>query len=167
MVRRRECRRRPTHGYPRRQAWVAPRSAVSLLVAGGLSAGDTPVPIPNTVVKPCRADGTAGETRWESTTLPASIQAHIPSRGVGFLGVPIHSRQRRPLPTVPRRPAAARGRVGGLALLVRVALRWSPRWTLVSDAMNSLTGARRAVEGAAAVPGPVCHPLVPHAIFRA
>ena len=31
---------------------------------------DTPVPIPNTMVKPQRADGTARETVWESRILP-------------------------------------------------------------------------------------------------
>ena len=31
---------------------------------------DTPVPIPNTMVKPQRADGTARETVWESRMLP-------------------------------------------------------------------------------------------------
>ena len=40
--------------------------------AGGYSVGDTPVPIPNTAVKPHCADGTAGEIRWESTSPPAS-----------------------------------------------------------------------------------------------
>ena len=32
--------------------------------------GDTPVPIPNTEVKPFSADGTAWVTVWESRTLP-------------------------------------------------------------------------------------------------
>ena len=40
-------------------------------LVGGFAARVTPVPIPNTVVKPRRADGTAEETRWESTTSPA------------------------------------------------------------------------------------------------
>jgi hypothetical protein len=40
-------------------------------LAGDYSARATPVPIPNTVVKPRSADGTAGEIRWESTTSPA------------------------------------------------------------------------------------------------
>ena len=44
-----------------------------MLVAGGLSAEDTPVPISNTVVKLCRADGTAGGTWWESTSPPAHM----------------------------------------------------------------------------------------------
>jgi len=48
--------------------------------AGGHSAGDTPVPFPNTAVKPRCADGTAGEARWESTTLPAPIPHDPPVR---------------------------------------------------------------------------------------
>jgi hypothetical protein len=39
-------------------------------LVGGFSVGDTLVPIPNTTVKPHSADGTAGETRWESTSPP-------------------------------------------------------------------------------------------------
>ena len=42
-------------------------------MVGGSSAGDTPVPIPNTAVKPRSADGTAEETRWESTSPPAFV----------------------------------------------------------------------------------------------
>ena len=37
---------------------------------GDYSEGETPVPIPNTVVKPLSADGTAWEAAWESRTLP-------------------------------------------------------------------------------------------------
>ena len=40
------------------------------LIFGEYSTGDTPVPISNTEVKPCSADGTARETWWESRTLP-------------------------------------------------------------------------------------------------
>tara|TARA_B100001057_G_scaffold130509_1_gene129522 strand:+ start:92 stop:304 length:213 start_codon:yes stop_codon:yes gene_type:complete len=40
------------------------------LICGGDSNGDTPVPIPNTEVKPICADGTWGATPWESRTLP-------------------------------------------------------------------------------------------------
>ena len=36
--------------------------------------GDTPVPIPNTTVKPEAADGTMLETAWESRWLPDYIQ---------------------------------------------------------------------------------------------
>ncbi len=37
---------------------------------GDYGGGVTPVPIPNTVVKPSCADGTAGVTLWESRSLP-------------------------------------------------------------------------------------------------
>ena len=36
--------------------------------------GDTPVPIPNTMVKTQAADGTALETVWESRWLPAPLK---------------------------------------------------------------------------------------------
>ena len=39
-------------------------------VSGDNSGGATPVPIPNTEVKPSCADGTAGVTLWESRSLP-------------------------------------------------------------------------------------------------
>ncbi len=35
-----------------------------------MRAGETPVPIPNTMVKTCAADGTILETIWESRWLP-------------------------------------------------------------------------------------------------
>jgi hypothetical protein len=38
---------------------------------GDLTAGDPPVPIPNTEVKPRWADGTARESVWERRSLPA------------------------------------------------------------------------------------------------
>ena len=37
---------------------------------GGHGGGVTPVPIPNTEVKPSCADDTAGVTLWESRSLP-------------------------------------------------------------------------------------------------
>ena len=39
--------------------------------AGGYRSRVTPVPIPNTEVKPDTADGTVWETVWESRSLPA------------------------------------------------------------------------------------------------
>src|SRR5207237_875773 len=41
---------------------------------GGHRSRVTPVPIPNTEVKPATADGTAWETVWESRSLPAVIR---------------------------------------------------------------------------------------------
>ena len=38
--------------------------------SGGYGEGETPVPIPNTEVKPLIANGTASVTVWESRTLP-------------------------------------------------------------------------------------------------
>jgi hypothetical protein len=35
--------------------------------------GDTPLPIPNREVKPACADGTAGETPWESRSSPILV----------------------------------------------------------------------------------------------
>jgi hypothetical protein len=39
-------------------------------VSGDTSGGVTPVPIPNTAVKPSSADGTALATMWESRSSP-------------------------------------------------------------------------------------------------
>ena len=41
--------------------------------AGDHSGGATPVPIPNTAVKPSSADGTCGATHRESRTSPAYL----------------------------------------------------------------------------------------------
>ncbi len=52
-----------------------------------MRAGDTPVPIPNTMVKTCAADDTILETVWESRWLPdyKKIIKESPSlRGEGF-----------------------------------------------------------------------------------
>lgn len=37
---------------------------------GVYSGGETPDPIPNSEVKPVSGDGIAGETLWESSTMP-------------------------------------------------------------------------------------------------
>src|SRR5947209_10107310 len=54
------------------------------------SAGDwrdraTPVPIPNTVVKPVSADGTALARGWESRPPPAFFRSPPQHTGAGFL----------------------------------------------------------------------------------
>ena len=41
-----------------------------MVLPGGNRERETPVPIPNTAVKPLIADGTALVTVWESRTLP-------------------------------------------------------------------------------------------------
>jgi hypothetical protein len=43
-----------------------------LAFSGDSSEGETPVPIPNTAVKPLSADGTAATRPWESGSLPGS-----------------------------------------------------------------------------------------------
>ena len=54
--------------------------------AGGHRSRVTPVPIPNTEVKPATADGTAWETVWESRSLPALSQGPRASvRGLSFV----------------------------------------------------------------------------------
>ena len=44
-----------------------------IYVLGGHRRGVTPVPIPNTVVKPSTADGTCLKRGWESMKLPGFI----------------------------------------------------------------------------------------------
>ena len=44
--------------------------------------GDTPVPIPNTMVKTWTADGTMLETAWESRWLPGSLKKDLRTDGV-------------------------------------------------------------------------------------
>ncbi len=46
-----------------------------LNVPGGHTGGATPVPIPNTEVKPSKADATAAVRQWESRTLPGFKKA--------------------------------------------------------------------------------------------
>ena len=46
-------------------------------VSGGDTEGDPPVPIPNTEVKPFRADDTMAARSWESRTLPDLIYPFI------------------------------------------------------------------------------------------
>ncbi len=47
----------------------------SVTVPGGHTGGAPPVPIPNTEVKPSKADATAAARQWESRTLPGYIKA--------------------------------------------------------------------------------------------
>src|SRR3954462_14135007 len=54
-------------------------------ISGDNSGGETPDPIPNSEVKPSRADGTAGETLWESRMLPEFFWAHQFVGGPFFL----------------------------------------------------------------------------------
>src|SRR2546421_12922144 len=62
------------------------RAASLLTISGGFSGGVTPVPIPNTEVKPASADGTWGETPWESRSPPDSFSAKaLGQNGPGLL----------------------------------------------------------------------------------
>ena len=54
-------------------------------VPGGLTGGVTPVPIPNTEVKPSKADDTAAVRQWESRTLPGYKKGPLVERSAGFL----------------------------------------------------------------------------------
>ena len=55
--------------------------------SGDYGGGETPVPIPNTAVKPSRADDTAGVTLWESRSLPGLSLKENPKGEIpwGFL----------------------------------------------------------------------------------
>ena len=62
--------------------------------SGGYIGGVTPVPIPNTEVKPSRADGTPRETAWESRSLPDTFREgpRAASGGAGafaFFSIPL------------------------------------------------------------------------------
>ena len=57
----------------------------SYTLFGDYSAGVTPVPIPNTEVKPCCADDTAWETVWESRSSPKLFCNGPVSNEAGFL----------------------------------------------------------------------------------
>ena len=52
---------------------VLTSNLIYFLKSGDYSKRVTPVPIPNTEVKPLSADGTWWETAWESRTLPVWI----------------------------------------------------------------------------------------------
>lgn len=63
---------------------------------GDNSGGATPVPIPNTEVKTSSADGTAGESRWESRSSPGIISADAPSSSLDGAFVVLSCRGSRP-----------------------------------------------------------------------
>jgi len=54
-------------------------------VSGGHSGRVTPVPIPNTEVKPASADGTWGEAPWESRSSPEFVTGPALTLGVGVV----------------------------------------------------------------------------------
>jgi hypothetical protein len=74
-------------------------------ISGGHSGGVTPVPIPNTEVKPASADGTWGVAPWESRSPPESIEGHAPP-GIPVRGVVVRRPKYRP--TASRRARSSR-----------------------------------------------------------
>ena len=58
-------------------------------VFGGHGGGETPVPIPNTAVKPSSADGTWRETAWESRSPPFSHSEGPSSDGPSVAFLPL------------------------------------------------------------------------------
>jgi hypothetical protein len=75
--------------------WTDARASV-LQFSGGYVGGVTPVPIPNTEVKPSRADGTPRETAWESRSLPDSFSKQTPpgvllTRGLAWGRLPFRA----------------------------------------------------------------------------
>jgi hypothetical protein len=52
-------------------------------VPGGHTGGAPPVPIPNTEVKPSKADDTAAVRQWESRTLPGYKKSLLVERPTG------------------------------------------------------------------------------------
>ena len=54
-------------------------------ISGGHGGGETPVPIPNTAVKPVSADGTWGVAPWESRTPPGFLRTKPPAHAGGFV----------------------------------------------------------------------------------
>src|ERR671912_2590062 len=64
-------------------------SILAAFLKGDDGGGDTPLPIPNREVKPASADGTAGETPWESRSSPISHSiAHFSEQSIFRLQAP-------------------------------------------------------------------------------
>ena len=62
------------------------KEAVANRIPGGHRSRVTPVPIPNTEVKPATVDGTVWETAWESRSLPGVFSDKSPTwKRVGLL----------------------------------------------------------------------------------
>jgi hypothetical protein len=71
---------------------------------GGHRRGVTPVPIPNTEVKPSTADGTARGTAWESRSLPGVFSSPLSNESglflcTGFFSERASQNRPRALPT--------------------------------------------------------------------
>ncbi len=61
-----------------------PQNLFSENVPGGHTGGAPPVPIPNTEVKPSKADVTAAARQWESRTLPGYNEGPLVERSAGL-----------------------------------------------------------------------------------
>ena len=92
---------------------IGPLTARST-ISGDHGGGATPVPIPNTAVKPASADGTWGETPWESRTSPGYFDETGPCESGG------------PSPFQTRRVPSAGQLAGSVG---RAAVRSGPRST--------------------------------------
>lgn len=86
---------------------------------GGHSDRVTPVPIPNTEVKPVSADGTWGESPWESRTPPDfALKKPPPEAGASSRpGLELHHVPATPLVTEP--PQDMVERVSGGKVVIR------------------------------------------------
>ncbi len=60
-------------GLPNCHKFAKQITRLASIFSGDYIEGETPVPIPNTAVKPLRADGTRWVTVWESRSLPGVI----------------------------------------------------------------------------------------------
>jgi hypothetical protein len=69
------------NNHPGRYGW---EDLFSVNVPGGHTGGATPVPIPNTEVKPSKADATAAVRQWESRTLPGYNKGPLVERSAGL-----------------------------------------------------------------------------------
>jgi hypothetical protein len=61
-----------------RSRLLAAHEAATSRPGGGSGGGETPVPIPNTAVKPTSADGTWRGTSWESRAPPTGLSRRRP-----------------------------------------------------------------------------------------
>src|SRR4030042_1327083 len=105
--------------------------------------GETPVPIPNTVVKPSSADGTAWETVWESRTPPEFHSEGLP--GIDLEGLSFSMQRNRIGSIAPHRwREYAPWRLGATAAQARrpLAMRCSTRGGRRRDSARSKRVAR-------------------------
>ena len=107
-------------------------------VCGGYFGGVTPVPIPNTEVKPTRADGTAREAVWESRSPPHLFEEPALVAGFSFFWAPSRA----------LRGTLAGRRGGALARSTHGAFQRPLQRPQVLDEARALRPARLVVGGA-------------------